>query len=218
VSFRKNFRRIVRLISFIVDVQHQVLAILNTFFGNALEIQYDQESNWGRTLHISAYVRHFLFSAAVIICCEPTDMISAECDRIIAEVTSTLKNFLSTQPPITTSPDYLFYTAFMFANSLLRADTQPTGSLCELVMVLLDYRARVQVNEKLQNYLDLDHPHYRWDAFFSLVGARGIVPPRSPESGCLSTPTLVGSPTTPEIGSHCLDLKVPANDTVIDIR
>jgi len=194
-----------------------VLAILNSFFGNALEFQYDQESNWGRTLHISAYVRQFIFSAAVIICWEPTDLISAERDRIITEVTWALKDFLDTQPPTTTSPDYLFYAAFMFANSLLRANVQPTRSLCTLVMVLLAYRACVQVNLKLQNYLDLDHPHYRWEAFCSLIDTRGIVLPRTPDSGCLPTSTLAGSQTIYEIGSHCLDSEATTNDAFIEI-
>jgi len=194
-----------------------VLAILNSFFGNALEFQYDQESNWGRTLHVSAYVRQFLFSAAVIICWEATDLISAERDRIVTEVTWALKDFLDNQPPTTTSPDYLFYTAFMFANSLLRANVQSTRGLYALVTVLLAYRERVQDNLKLQHYLDLNHPHYRWDAFRSLIDARGIVLPRTPDSGCLPTSTLAGSQTIYENESHCLDSEAPTNDACIDI-
>jgi len=142
---------------------------------------------------------------------------SSECDKITAEVASALKEFLSTQPPTTTSPDYLFYTAFMFANSLLCADVQPTGSLCELIMVLLDYRARVQVNEKLQHYLHLNHHHYRWDAFSSLINIRGIVLPWAPDSGCIPTSTLAGSQIIYEIGSHCLDSEATTNDAFIEI-
>ena len=194
-----------------------MLAILNSFFGNALEFQYDQEGIWGRTLHISAYVWQFLFSAAVIICWEPTNLISAERDRIITEVTWALKDFLDTQPQTITPPDYLFYAAFMFANSLLRANVQPTRSLYALVTVLLAYRKRVQDNLKLQHYLDLNHPHYRWDAFCSLIDARGIVLPRTPDSGCLPTSTLAGSQIIYEIRSHCLDSEAATNDAFIKI-
>jgi len=199
-------------IPFIVDVQHQVLAILDSFLKNALEVQCNQDSDLGNTLHLSAYVRQFLFSTAAIICWCPTDLISAERDRILAEVTQALND---TRPTFTT--DYLFYTAFMFANSLLRTEAPPTRNLRALIMVLVAYRARVPVNKVLQHHFDLDHPHYRWDAFCSLVDARGIVLPRSPDSECLSTSTLVGSPTIPEIGSHRLDLEEPANDTVINM-
>ena len=215
VSYYNNFCLIGRYIAFIVDVQHQVLAILDSFFENASEIQCNQESDFGNTLHVSAYVRQFLFSTAAIICWDPTDLISVERDRILAEVTRALNSPLDTRPTFTT--DYLFYTAFMFANSLLRTDAQPTRNLRALITVLVTYRARVPVNKVLQHHLDLDHPHYRWDAFCSLVDARGIVLPRSPDSECLSTSTLVGSPTIPEIGSHRLDLEKPANDTVINM-
>jgi len=191
-----------------------VLAILDSFFENASEIQCNQEGDLGKTLHVSPYVRQFLFSTAAIICWCPTDLISAERDRILVEVTQELNDFLDTRPTFTA--DYLFYTAFMFVNSLLRTNAQPTRSLRALIMVLVAYRARVPVNKVLQHYLDLDHPHYRWDAFCSLIDARGIVLPRSPDCGYFTTSTLAESLTILETGLNCLDSQKTAN-VVIDM-
>ena len=193
-----------------VDIQHQILEILMRFFENSARDGFVEEADLGKALHLSSYLPRFLFAAATIVSKDPTESIVEKLDLIVESLTCTLEDYLK-EPPSSESnySDYFFYTAFIFANSLLRIKVQCPESLRALLKILPFYYKQVKVNRDFERHLGLNHAHCNWNAFYELIKRHGIIPPKSQL-------TRGSSMAVSELGNNT-DSGVPSEDAVIDI-